>query len=159
RDLGGAPGRARPSARRARARPGSRARRRRARPVPLAAGEPVHDPVAALGERDVGERRLDRVRPPAEDARDEGEVLAHAQVTVDGRRLRTARRTSGAGLDAALDVLEEVPAWPCRKRSRARIRVFVVSRSIPLASSLDRLGTETAFEVLARARALEAHGR
>jgi aspartate/methionine/tyrosine aminotransferase len=30
---------------------------------------------------------------------------------------------------------------------------------MPLAASLDRLGTETAFEVLARARALEARGR
>jgi aspartate aminotransferase len=31
--------------------------------------------------------------------------------------------------------------------------------AIPLADALDRLGTETAFEVLARARALEAQGR
>ena len=31
--------------------------------------------------------------------------------------------------------------------------------SIPLADALGRLGTETAFEVLARARALEAQGR
>ena len=31
--------------------------------------------------------------------------------------------------------------------------------SVPLAQALDRLGTETAFEVLARARALEAQGR
>jgi aspartate/methionine/tyrosine aminotransferase len=29
----------------------------------------------------------------------------------------------------------------------------------PLAQSLDRLGTESAFEVLARAKALEAEGR
>src|SRR5205814_253884 len=41
----------------------------------------------------------------------------------------------------------------------ARARMCAVSTALALAESLSRLGTETAFDVLARAKALERQGR
>ena len=46
-----------------------------------------------------------------------------------------------------------------RQRLRAGERRRVRPRSAPLAAALERLGTETAFSVLARAKALERSGR
>ena len=76
---------------------------------------------------------------------------------IQGAALATIAAAIGGGLWAAIPGAP-LPRANCQGRAPRR-SVPLVGAGVRLAARLSRLGTESAFEVLARARALEAEGR